>query len=205
VPFHGRQLIVSVQRSALFQLIESFRHNPACKIELCIVYKWRFGDSGVPLKAFQFTSHHQWALHDNLVPIDEGSVNEALHLIRTSQTAPIPDFDLAIRYFDVRCTDQAACDLVNIRYRRAGTDDRDQTSSPHMIAGDLECDFHRRRLNCLHRYSWICKQEPSLFWAIGPVAQERLEELKREYAIAYGGSEDNFDCTCVERCMLPDR
>jgi hypothetical protein len=183
-------------------LVESLRSHPACKLELCIVYQWGYGDKGVPLPAFPSISQHQRALHENFAPTDEGSVHEALDLIRTTQKVPIPDVDLSIRYFDTRCEDQAACDLINIRYRRRG---HDETSSPYTTAADLECDFHRRRLNCLHRYSWICKQEPSLFWAIGPMAQERLKVLKREYAIEHGGSEDDVDCACVERCTLTDR
>lgn len=45
--------IASFQRDALAEIFQAFQRDPACKIELCILYLWNYGGSGPPLDLFQ--------------------------------------------------------------------------------------------------------------------------------------------------------
>jgi hypothetical protein len=46
-------LMASFQRDALAEIIQAFKHDPACKIEFCILYSWSYAGLGPPLDLFQ--------------------------------------------------------------------------------------------------------------------------------------------------------
>jgi hypothetical protein len=80
----------------------------------------------------------EWALKDNLVPVDRKSIENALQHMRTTMTPSLPNIDLTIGYYDVNIEDGASEDLVKIRYRRQRRDD-----GCDLQAGSLDCEFDR--------------------------------------------------------------
>jgi hypothetical protein len=152
-------LMASFQRDALAEIVQAFKDDPACKIEFCILYSWDYAGLGPPLDLFQQSPELQWALVNNLAPVDEDSLRVAIQHIQFQRKISIPDFDLCIRYYDINDGDRVSRDLVSIRHRTSQTDDGSganvQRTEPGLI-GSLDCDVNRGLMKELHRHSWIC-------------------------------------------------
>lgn len=118
----------------------------------------------------------EWALKDNLVPVDRKSVEDAIQHMRTTMTPSLPNFDLTIGYYDINIEDGASKDLVKIRYRRQGRDD-----GCDLRAGSLDCEFNRQYWNELHRRSWITEQHNKSRRQEDECMMDRLRDFRSDY------------------------
>lgn len=180
--------MIPSQRDALEGVFQASGDNPSCKINLFLVYTLDHGDRGVPLKSFHQTNNLEWVLSNNLAPINTDSVRQAIRHIRAIQTAPIPNFDLSIRYCDLRIDVGTSVDLVKIRYRPEGADNnRDLHSEPSGLepSGILYCEFNTSNHKDLHRHAWICNEDRRITWVRGEEHRARLEKLQEDYEKAF--------------------
>jgi hypothetical protein len=118
----------------------------------------------------------EWALKDNLVPVDRKSMENALQHKRTTMIPSLPNFNLTIGYYDVNIEDGASKDLVKIRYRRQGRDD-----GCDLRAGSLDCEFKRQYWNELHRRSWITEQHIKSRGEEDDPMMDWLRDFRRDY------------------------
>jgi hypothetical protein len=189
---------ICLQHSALAQVIQLLSNGTAFHVELCITY-WRPGQSGLPLKLFHRTSNGGWALGGNWAPVDESSILNAIEHIRNTRTAPLPSFDLSIRYHDGGRHEKPSQALVKIRYRsREGDVDSPLTLNSHALAERLECEFHGRVYKEVHRDSWIYDQlesDPDRYEYDEAAMNQLLAKLQEDYAKAFpenGHEEDSL-------------
>lgn len=186
----------SYQRSTLSQIVNVFRHDPAFKLELCIVYTWNQGYPGIPLNMFKDIGKGKWVMKDNLVPIGDMNVQNAIESMRRTPGTILPNFDLTIGYSDPQNTYNASKDFVKIRYRQNAGDSKDVSNPPPdkpAPAGMLECDFTRRSVKDLHRLAWTRKQSDSVRYINQARWKESLQQIAKDYAKAFPDSEDDID------------
>lgn len=146
---------------------------------------------GVPLGSFQQIGDVGWVLKNNLASLDKHSVEKAVKHIRNTSTAPIPSFDLNVRYRDLSSETEWPVDLVKIRYRRGHTDVNGRSEAGYKRTESLEGDFDMRSHRGLHRYAWISEQDRELVWSRGDGQRRRLQDLRQEYEVRFAHGADN--------------
>jgi hypothetical protein len=184
------------QRSTLWQIVNVFRHDPAFKLELCIVYTWRQGYPGIPLNMFEDIGKGKWIMKENLAPMDDTSVQKAIQSMRTTPGTILPNFDLRIGYSDPQNTYKASEDFVKIRYRQNARDTKDGLNPPPDEPAPvdmLECDFTPRSVKDLHRLAWTRQQSESVRYINQARWKEHLQQIAKDYAKAFPDSEDDRD------------
>lgn len=151
-------------------------------------YTWGHGNSGVPLDLFHRTSKLEWALIDNLTPLDATSVQKAIDHTQAALAAPLPCFDLCIRYFGMSNEEGASRDLAKIQYRHARRNNvHDLRPGPiePVKLGNLDCVYDRQHVKELHRLSSIYRQNAALPWVGSAALEGRRRKLAEDYAKAF--------------------